>query len=218
MNRERRFSTIANCPIKLRGEGDEPKTLHGYAAVFYNADDPGTEYQIWDDIVERIMPGAFDGVLSNNPADCVCLFDHRSETLLGRQSSQTLILSVDERGLFYESPSNPDDSDWNNVIAKAERGDLQGSSFAFIPGKQVWIEDDDLTIREIHEVQALYDVGPVTYPAYKSTSAGSRQLALTRAADVEQARKDLEAHRAERQREIDRVKFRIDSMKFKQSR
>ena len=66
------------------------------------------------------------------------------------------------------------------------RGDLQGSSFGFEVTKQDWRHDDRTDIREIRAVR-LFDVGPVTFPAYESTTTAVR---------CEDARKAFAEHRA----------------------
>nr|WP_279525371.1 HK97 family phage prohead protease [Phocoenobacter uteri] len=53
------------------------------------------------------------------------------------------------------------------------------SSFAFRVAKdgEEWYEDDEgIVIREIHKISRLYDVSPVTYPAYQAASSTARSL------------------------------------------
>jgi uncharacterized protein len=158
---------------EARGSGDG-KSFRGLAAVFYRADNPDTEYWLWDDMVERIQPGAFDRAIKE-AQDVRGLFDHNSSQLLGRVSSGTLRVSITSEGLAYEIDEDPRDPDHQRVAAKIDRDDLTGSSFAFIPRKTTWVEEkqDDryLYIRNVEDVD-LYDVGPVTWPAYEGTTAG----------------------------------------------
>jgi HK97 family phage prohead protease len=74
-----------------------PKFIAGYAAVFYNERDPGTEYQIAASVRERISPTAFDQTLKSKD-DVVAAFNHNTDFLLGRRSNGTLRLSVDKVG------------------------------------------------------------------------------------------------------------------------
>jgi phage head maturation protease len=53
------------------------------------------------------------------------------------------------------------------------RGDLTGSSFAFDIRDASWHEEGEVAIRTIKDV-TLYDVGPVTFPAYESTQVFAR--------------------------------------------
>lgn len=155
--------------IRMDGEGDDRKIV-GYAAVFFREGDAGTEYTLWDGAVERIEPGAFDNVASD---DVRALFNHDPNMLLGRSTAGTLRLSVDDKGLRYEiDPS--DTTTGRDVQTHLERGDLTGSSFGFRVTKEEWVtRDNQPDLRMIRGVE-LFDVGPVTFPAYESSDAGIR--------------------------------------------
>ncbi len=159
----------------------ESKLIRGYGSVFYNESDPGTEYWLWSDIVERVMPGAFDELLASNP-DVRGLFNHDSNYVLGRTTAGTCRLSVDTVGLYYECDESPNDPDWQRVAEKITRGDVNGSSYSFIPGSTIWEETKDANdnyvwIRWIKTVDMVYDVGPVTFPAF--TAATSSRSTMT---------------------------------------
>lgn len=174
---ERRFSRHTRPRIERRGEDNTP-VIVGYAAVFYRADDSGTEFELWRDAFERIMPGAFDAALRDDLVRG--LTNHDEGWLLGRSDKDTLRLSVDKVGLRYEIDP-PDTQAGRDTVELLDRGDLDGSSFTFRVygkrGKVVWVEEtrdgDTVEIREIHDVELL-DVGPVTFPAYEATEAGVR--------------------------------------------
>lgn len=174
MSIERRNIPTERARVHVEKREDGKRFITGYAAVYYRDGDAGTEFQLSTDLIERIMPGAFDRALSESD-DARGLFNHDSNNLLGRVSAGTLTLSVDDIGLRYEIPVDENDPDHLRVVAKIERGDLNGSSFSFIAEKVTWIEEGDRDIREINSVK-LYDVGPVTFPAYESTTAGMRAV------------------------------------------
>jgi uncharacterized protein len=167
---------------KRAANGTESKLIRGYGSVFYNAADPGTEYWLWSDIVERVMPGAFDDVLASNP-DIRGLFNHDSNYVLGRTTAGTCRLSVDEVGLYYECDESPNDPDWQRVAEKINRGDVNGSSYSFIPSSTVWEEIpgeekySSIWIRWIKQVGTVYDVGPVTFPAFTAASSSRSTMA-----------------------------------------
>lgn len=147
------------------------RTVEGYAAVFSS---PTTI----DWFTEVIEPGAFDEALSRS--DCRALFNHKDSYLLARQSSGTLQLSIDERGLRYTFES-PNTTMGNDILEMITRGDLKESSFAFTVAEQEWAEEKDdagnwTYTRKIKKVDRLYDVSPVTYPAYQDTSVAARSL------------------------------------------
>lgn len=161
-----------NRPVTLSKRADGGRVIIGYAAVFYDAGIPGTEYQLWDNVVERIAPTAFNRAIAEGQ-DVVGCFNHDDGVLLGRTSNGTLRLQVDAVGLRYEIDVNEADQEAVSVAAKIERGDLRGSSFAFIAKAWTYTEVGDTVIREITDCD-LYDVCPVTTPAYDATTAAIR--------------------------------------------
>lgn len=168
---EKRSAPIAAGKMSVE-ERDGNKTISGYAAVFYRADSEGTEYPLWKDTLERISPGAFDRAISEKQ-DVRALFNHDSGMVLGRLSAGTMSLGVDDKGLRYSLPIDPQDPDHQRVAAKLNRGDITGSSFGFRVTGEEWREDGDTTIRTITDLD-LIEVSPVTFPAYTDTSANTR--------------------------------------------
>ena len=159
--------------VKVEARENGGKVAQGYAAVYYRADDPGTQYQLWEDCYERIMPGAFDRALREKQ-DVRCLFNHEADHVLGRTASQTLTLRVDGTGLWYECSLPESRAD---VAESIKRGDVDGSSFSFVPRETVWrdvVENGrNVTYREISDVD-LIDVSPVTFPAYEAATVNMR--------------------------------------------
>lgn len=175
---ERRVLKTSPGPIELRAAASGPGTLVGYGAVFYNASDPGTTYSLWEGLEERIMPGAFDRAIRED--DVRGLFNHEADHLLGRTKSGTMRLLVDSKGLRYEIDL-PDTTSARDVAASAKRGDLSGSSFSFTTTDEEWVKEGGMQVRLIKGVQ-LFDVGPVTFPAYEATTTEARDEIRARAA------------------------------------
>lgn len=176
MSERRYLHEPAKVRLETRAEG-KPPVVVGYGAVFYRADDPGTEYRfggVWDDFTERIMPGAFDRAVRED--DVRALFNHDPSELLGR-TPHTLRLSVDAVGLRYEIDP-PDTESAKKVVEAIRRGDLSGSSFGFFIEDQTWreVKRDNNTVEVIRELRAVkvLDVGPVTFPAYTSATTSVR--------------------------------------------
>lgn len=174
---ERRFLQNERARVSVEKRADGKEVIAGYAAVFYDPNDPGTEYVLWDDkygrAVERVMPGAFD--LTN---DVRGLFNHNPSLLLGRSRAGTMRLSIDTKGLRYEiDPAET--TSCKDLVEHIRRGDLSGSSFSFgiPPEGQKWTTvqtgDKWSEVRELLKVE-LFDVGPVTFPAYESTTSELR--------------------------------------------
>lgn len=182
---ERRFLPNAKHGVRLvkraDAAADSIPEIAGVAAVYYNADDPaGTQYQLWDNVFERILPGAFDKAVGRD--DVRALQNHDPRLLLGRTASKTLELKATADGLEYVIQP-PNTTAGRDTVESLARGDIDGSSFAFSidAGGVEWTRETvevngntiSLDIRNIKAVK-LYDVGPVTYPAYSGTSSGTR--------------------------------------------
>jgi len=152
------------CELRVDGEGGTRKIV-GYAAVFNSFSEPLGGFR------EIIRPGAFSRAIANN-ADVRALVDHDPSRILGRTASRTLRLREDDRGLRYEVDL-PDTSAGRDIAESIRRGDVSGSSFAFRALKDTWRTENGEDIRELHDVD-LFDVSPVTYPAYPATDAAMR--------------------------------------------
>lgn len=170
----RSFNPLAvedDAPAVEVRDGESPK-IRGLAAAYgkWSLDLGGFR--------EIIEPGAFDRVLSRKGLDVVAFFDHDGQPL-GRTTSGTLRLSVDDRGLSYENDP-PDTQLGRDVLTLIRRRDLFGSSFAFTvdPKGEVWTHDEKgKSTRTIKEFSGLYDVSVVTHAAYgKATSVAVRAL------------------------------------------
>lgn len=190
---ERRYSTEG---LKLETRDGGKQVFAGYAAVFYNDRDAGTQFDAGP-FVERIERSAFDSALEQRQ-DVRGLFNHDPNAVLGRTGSGTMRLSKDQRGLKYEIDYNEADPDHVKVAQKIGRGDVTGSSFGFIVGKsgQRFTRDagSNKEIRTISDFKTVLDVGPVTYPAYESTSSAMRSEGLVDAEkELADWRKEQEA-------------------------
>lgn len=125
---------------------------------------------------EIIAPGAFD---DTDMSDVRGLFNHDSNYVLGRNVSKTLRLKTTANGLQYEIDLPDTQTIRDLVLGPIERGDVDQSSFGFIVGRgnDEWDEDDEgVLIRTINKVRELFDVSPVTFPAYTDTTVGARSM------------------------------------------
>lgn len=195
---ERRFSE-GGVSVETRADGK--RTIVGYASVFHDPNDAGTEFELRPGVIERVGRNAFDRALREKQ-DVRGLYNHDPNHLLGRLGAGTLRLSVDSRGLRYEIDP-PDTQTGRDVLASIERGDLAGSSFSFDTDKAPVVRRADGTaVRTLEDVN-LYDIGPVTFPAYKSAHAGARALpVVSEAVEKELAELDKAA-------EAERVAVRV---------
>jgi HK97 family phage prohead protease len=194
---ERRVLVTGQLRIERRGEGDQAEThIVGHASVF---DQWTTIYEgryfVWKEIVR---PGAFARAIKKKQ-DVRSLFNHDPNFVLGRTKAGTLVLSEDDKGLFTDTTAPDTQTVRDLVVTPIDRGDISGMSFAFIPArakkiKTVENEDGSLVTdaggeriteryegevlvmeRELLDVD-LFDVSPVTYPAYDGTDVSLRSV------------------------------------------
>lgn len=147
--------------VELRAKG---RRLEGYAATF-NSETVIAGYS------ETIRPGAFRKALDSK-ADILALVDHDATKLLARTRSGSLRLAEDSKGLAFDLDL-PDTSIGRDVLALAERRDLGGMSFAFVPIDEHWDGDK----RELRSVN-LKEISVVSaFPAYQQTEVTARSRA-----------------------------------------
>lgn len=165
-----------NFPVsELRAITDDKGLRHitGYAAVFNCLSEDLGGYR------ERIAPGCFSRAIKED--DVRALWNHNSDCVLGRVKSETLRLSEDAHGLRIEC--DPPDAQWaRDLMTSIERGDVDQMSFGFIVRRYpdgsrgaTWAIEDDVDVRILNDVE-LFDVSPVTFPAYPDTEVGLRSL------------------------------------------
>ena len=161
-----------NDVLEVRELGGEP-VIEGHAAVFERATDLGG-------IKEKVASGAFARTLQKD--DVRALFNHNVDYVLGRNKAGTLELSEDDKGLKYRI--KPPNTSWaRDLMESIRRGDITQSSFGFVPIKDEWDESGKVPTRTLVEVK-LYDVSPVTFPAYPQTDVGLRSILLEHKIDL----------------------------------
>jgi uncharacterized protein len=172
----------------------------GHAAVFNSLSEDLGGFR------EMIMPGAFDDVLDN---DTRAYFNHDPNFLLGRVSAGTLRLSVDEKGLRYELDI-PKTTAGQDLKENLRNGNITQSSFAFtLPENgDTWERTEEGNdIRKINKIGRLYDVSPVSLPAYPEAS----NLAL--------AHRSLKKHKENniiaKENELKTLELKINLIKLK---
>lgn len=155
--------------LKIERRDGEPSKIVGHAAVFNSLSEDLGGFR------ETILPGAFADAIGRD--DVRALINHDSNLILGRNRAGTLTLSEDERGLLVEI-TPPDTSYARDLMVSMERGDINQMSFGFsvAPGGASWGETTDgVYVRTLSKCN-LFDVSPVTYPAYTQTDVALRSL------------------------------------------
>lgn len=161
---ERRSASISSINVDTR-------IVEGYAIVFNSQSEDLGFY-------ETISPSAVTEDTINT-SDVFCLFNHNPDKVLARcrYGEGSLSLSIDEKGLKYSFQA-PNTELGNELIEHIRRGEIDGSSFAFIvsadEGSEVWENINGTTHRTINKIECLVDVSPVWQPAYSATSVNAR--------------------------------------------
>lgn len=194
---ERRFSTFEMRAMK--GDDEEEMKIGGSAALYNRYTNMG-----W--YAEVIDPGFFDGI---DDSECACLLNHDPNFVLGRTRSGTLKLNYTRDGLEYECKLPKSRADAHESI---DRGDISQSSFGFTVAEFEWEEMSreqlrgklpeseidmllsagTVSVRHLKRGRKLYDVSPVTFPAYKDTSVAKRSYEAYRAPIEEQQKREQE--------------------------
>jgi HK97 family phage prohead protease len=160
--------TLTRFSVQLRAAIVGNK-LEGHAAVFGQIAEVPGHY-------ERMAPEAFNAALKNPDTDVRALRDHNPTMLLGRQSAGTLRVGVDSEGLPFDVDL-PNTSYANDLRELVDRGDLDGASFAFVPGEDTWEQaPDGRQLRTHTSVRQLIDVSAVTFPAYSGAGVALRHM------------------------------------------
>lgn len=151
---------------EVRGE-PEGREINGTAAVFnQNSQKLGWFY-------ERIDPRAFDDC---DMSDVIACRNHDPDKVMARTSAGTLALEVGDEGVGYRFTA-PNTTVGNDTLEDIRVGNISKSSFAFTVEKDQWENlDNGDELRTILKVRKLYDVSPVTNPAYTGTGVQANGL------------------------------------------
>lgn len=166
LDHEIRAFSVSGVTLERRAEGEDGLRLSGYAAVFDRVADIGG----WFD--EVIRPGAFARAIEAGQ-DVALLFNHDPNTVMARTTNGSLRLREDAVGLWFEADLDANDPDAQRVVTKVRAGNVSQGSFAFDVRTEMWHQDRPKPLRELLDLD-LYDVSPVTYPAYADTQVHAR--------------------------------------------
>ena len=167
-----RRTLIHGLEVRADGDDDETRKIVGHAAVFDKLSENLGGFR------EKIAPGTFAEAIKND--DVRALFNHDPSIVLGRNKAGTLRMSEDKVGLRVEIDP-PDTAFARDLLESIDRGDISQMSFGFRALDEDFERLDGEIIRTLKRV-SLFDVSPVTFPAFPDT-------------DVSVAKRSLEAWR-----------------------
>lgn len=158
----------------------DERTIEGYAVVFEKESRVMFDMQKKRFFVEVIKRGAVtEDDLKN--WDVKALMEHDKSRLLARSfnGSGTLQLSVDNYGVKYRFEA-PKTVEGDNAVEMIRRKDIFGSSFSFTANEKENVsyrkKEDGILLREVSRLNRMYDVSPVSDPAYFGTDVNVRSL------------------------------------------
>lgn len=155
-------------------------TLFGYGARF-NEWTPISSY-FEGEFLESIAPGAFRKTIRERGEQIRCLFQHGYDPVVGDKPLGPFdVLREDGEGLYYEVPLLA--TSYNDDLVPGLESGLYGASFRMRVTREEFDEDpgvsdhnpEGLPERTIKEIQ-LFELGPVTFPAYDGATADCRSL------------------------------------------
>lgn len=163
MQLERRFY-----PFEVRvSEGYAPK-IEG-TGVIYNQ----LSNVMYGMFREQIAPGAFSESIAKR--DIRTLWNHNTDFPLGRTGNGTVRISEDEDGIHFSN--DPPSTSWgSDAVQSIRRRDVSQMSFGFVTIEDSWsYGTDNQLIRTVTKGE-LWEMSPVTFPAYPQTDVAVRSL------------------------------------------
>lgn len=206
----RQYRDIQNIGIEKRADGEQEKTVTGYATTF---NEPYELYRsAWDGytyiVLEQVDPHAFD---DTDMSDVIMQYNHEGR-VFARTSNGTLELDPDEHGLHIRANLGGTEIG-RQLYEEIEGGYTDKMSFGFRVGKDKREETEErdnetgtttvTVLRTILTISKLYDVSAVSIPANDGTSISSRNFAE---GVIEEVRKEI-AEREKRERQKKRIKI-----------
>lgn len=180
---EKRKWVVMKTNLEIRAlntvEKTEENIVEGYALKF------NTESRNLGGFIETITPEALEGV---DLSDVRCFLDHDSSKLLGRTSSGTLKLNVDETGLYFRCVL-PNTSVGRDAMELVTRGDLNQCSFGFTVEQDKWTKGNEIMMRSINKIGSLFEISLVSIPAYDDTDVRVAQRSMENATNELEKRK-----------------------------
>ena len=141
--------------------------VEGYAARF----EPYVLYELDDSpIYERFERGCFDGC---DMSDVIFQLNHQG-TVMARQSNGSLIVEVDENGLFTAADLGRTEAA-RRLYEEISTGMITKMSWGFIVGEYYYDKDTRTIVHT--KVKKIFDVSAVSIPANQNTEINARSWA-----------------------------------------
>lgn len=179
--------------VELRSEQETPR-ISGIPIVFNQRTNMG-----WYD--EMIDSHALD---QTDLSDVILNFNHDDNIVLARTTNQSLVLEINGDNVFMTGDVI-DTTQGLDVWKLVRNGLINKMSFAFViaNGGDEWKQEaDGRELRVIRNIEKLYDVSLVTFPAYAQTSAFVRSFGEDELAKQHKALMERKALQDKRMEEL----------------
>lgn len=184
---KRTIALIADLKLREAPDGGESRTIEGYALKF------GVRSRLlcdwWDPYYEVLEPGCVTREMLDAQDIKLTMF-HDRQLILARSNKGvgTLNYEVDEVGVKFWAEM-PRTVDGDKALELVQRGDIAGCSFCYSTDEQdsenaVSYEridektdgGDDILVRHVKRIDAVYDFTLAADPAYEQTSVTRREV------------------------------------------
>lgn len=165
---ERRILNTTDLQVRAVSDEDRGPLIWGMGIVYSS---PSLDL---GGFREFVAPGAAKRSLRAKD-DIRAYFNHDPSKPLGSRVAGNLKLTDSAEGLAYEIEP-PDTTYAADLMAAMKAGLVRGSSFSFAVRKDKWESDEaGVQTRTLLEID-LFEIGPVTQPAYPDSTAQVRSL------------------------------------------
>jgi hypothetical protein len=184
---KRTIALIADLKLREAPDGGESRTIEGYALKFGVRSRLLCEW--WDPYYEVLEPGCVTREMLDAQDIKLTMF-HDRQLILARSNKGegTLNYEVDEVGVKFWAEM-PHTVDGDKALELVQRGDIAGCSFCYSTDEQdsenaVSYEridektegGDDILVRHVKRIDAVYDFTLAADPAYEQTSVTRREV------------------------------------------
>ena len=184
---KRTIALIADLKLREAPDGGESRVIEGYVLKF------GVRSRLlcdwWDYYYEVLEPGCVTREMLDAQDIKLTMF-HDRQLILARSNKGvgTLSYEVDEIGVKFWAEM-PHTVDGDKALELVQRGDIAGCSFCYSTDEQdsenaVSYErinekadnGDDILVRHVKRIDAVYDFTLAADPAYEQTSVTKREV------------------------------------------
>ena len=184
---KRNVAIVEALYVREAGEGQESRTIEGYALKF------GVRSRLlcdwWNDYYEVLEPGCLTMEVLNGQDIKLTMF-HDRQLILARSNhgAGTLHYEVDEVGVKFWAEM-PHTADGDKALELVQRGDIAGCSFCYSTDEEDSMnavsyerinekteKSDDILVRHVKRIDNVYDFTLAADPAYEQTEVSRREV------------------------------------------